>query len=133
MSETQPADLKAAETPTVHTDPVGRILVGAEHPRTVHERIGALSDKATEALLPSDFTTTKGSTLKVALPRTMPATGTALTDADIVALNNAGKGDVVTFDGPRMLPMSDGTYREVREVEIDSPAKNGSLSVKAID
>lgn len=133
MSTNQPAELKAAETPTIHTDPAGRILVGPEHPRTVHERIGALSDKATEALLPEHDTVRKGETLKVALPRLMPATGTMLTDADITALNAAGEGDVVTFDGPRMLPMSDGTFREVHEVEVTAPAKNGTLSVKAID
>ncbi|HKY59409.1 MAG TPA: hypothetical protein VJP59_00210 [Gemmatimonadota bacterium] len=129
---TQASDLTAAETPTIHTDPAGRILVGAEHPRTVHERIGALSDKATEQLLPN-MTVSEGQSIKLVLPRSMPTGATRLTDADIVALNAAGKDDVVTFDGPRALPLADGTFRDLHQVKVTSPAKDGALTVEAVD
>lgn len=128
----QSAEIQAAETPTVYTDPIGRVLVGAEHPRTVHERIGALSDKATAALLP-DTSVTRGAKIKVALPRLMPTSGTALTDADIVALADAGKDAEITFEGARMLPMADGSFKEVHKVKVLEPAKNGTLSVEAVE
>jgi hypothetical protein len=128
----QASDLNAAQTPTIHTDPLGRILVGAEHPKTVHERIGALSDKATAEILP-DVTVTKGQSLKLSLPRTMPTGATRLTDADIVLLADAGKDQVVEFEGPRALPLADGSFRDLTKVKVVSPAKNGALTVEAVD
>lgn len=132
MAETA-SDLNAAQTPPIYTDPMGRILVGAEHPRTVHERIGALSDKATEQLLPATGTT-QGQSLKLALPRSIPPAATRLSDADLALLYDAKKGDVVTFDGgTRALPVEDGTFRDLTKVEIVTEAKNGTLTVKAVE
>jgi hypothetical protein len=129
----QASNLSAAQTPPLYTDPQGRILVGAEHPRTVHERYGALDDKTTAQVLP-DLGVTKGQSIKLALPRSIPAGATRLSDADISLLYDAKKGDIVTFDGgTRSLPVEDGTFKDLTKVEIVTEAKNGTLTIKAVE
>jgi hypothetical protein len=141
MGPANPLAGEIGSAPKAYTDAHGRVLVAAEHPSTVEERMAVLTDDELAALqdaaspgrksevLPGGGVTV-GAKLYATVPAYFPNAGMALSQAQTDMLAGAKEGDTVDFGDRRAVQIDSGEYVEVRKVKV---LKRGSGAERTLE
>lgn len=129
-------DVTVTAIGAVATDPAGRVTVAAEHPRTVAERVGTLTDKERKELeklaSPGRVSVAEGDEIKVSFPDTPPPEAERLRADQIEALSALGEGDEYDLGDTRAFPTSIGQYVNARRVKLVSKTKGGEFTFEVL-